>query len=714
MTQSTEKVAILYVYPNDENLHIYTQKELTDHFNGPVKKFWQEQSYGRYTCEASVFVWKLPVDSTKTDRKHGHYVVDMLKAVLPDGGNIEVPGYKPDDFARTLILLGGGVYGFGGGMGSKDLRVNGKEYKAVSVGSFTYFHPDDKHYSENLRFGYYEEGSAFRGHKSGETTGYPSLGLRGGDGTLLHEWGHGLGLSTHANYWHSEREPLYGKIYWWNKKDSLWDQDGDYGNLFDIMGGNPQYSLHINAFYKELLGWLQPSEKKTVTSSTKDIRLAPLESQETGKVKCLQYAIPANTFVRPEPFMNDADYSFYVEYRRPIGLDVHLGHEYLRGNTEGLLVCLTRRKGEGFRCSWLLDMSPDDTFYENAPAPATATDIMSNTYYRVDDHHEASLNAGRAFYDDETGFCLTNIRPDGDEGVDFDVELGKKVGVESGVHVTALFSGDGLEASGAVVLFSNNLAYKMRVEGGKAVISQCSDGSEVWSSDVGLDQVSFLDGNLAYEKGGSQVWQSDTGGHADARLVVGDDGKLRILDATGQIIWPEVDLGGGKGEKEILKKVSKEMLAKIEGQGMPLNGGDNPPNVEGSYLMNNFLLKSSLVPGDAIGAKYLDLKVTLSDQQAHEVTLAIEEGTKGDKKMDGVGSFIVGEGKDFSIAAELTYHYGEAEGKFIGIISGTMEEKGIASGHYANFCLKHDDKYNWIAVGTGRVFKDNDGFSEKS
>lgn len=538
-----EKIAILYVYPNDAASDaVYTKANLEKHMNGPIKKFWNEQSYGRYEYDLSVFVWKLPVGKNKTTAKNGHYVADMLSKVLPNGGNIKIAGYAPDQFQKTIILLGGGVFGFGGGFGSYDMKVNNKMYKKVKAGSFTYFHPKDKYFSPNLRFAYYDKGAVFKGNKNGKTIGYPEIGLIDEDGTLLHEWGHGIGLSTHANSWLSTQEPLYGDIYYWNEK-SFWNQMNDYGNPFDIMGGNPQWSLHINAFYKELMDWIKPNEKTVVKASQKNIRIHPLESQTKGISKCAQYSIPAGQFTRPKPFDNKMDYAFYMEYRQPMGLDKHLSHDYFKSNTEGLLVYMTRRKGDGFINSWLLDMSPDNILLNKPP-----TDIANNTYPIKPDDHLASLNNGKAFYDAQTAFCITNIRPEGAKGILFDIEIGKKAGVASGVYTTTVFSGQKVGATVIDRLYSPNLAYYSTIKNNYWVVLKSSDNKQVWKHNVSMNELKFTNGELIGLKNGTQVWSSKTSGHAGSKLVLENNGQLKVYSKNGKIIWPT------KKEKPTIQK----------------------------------------------------------------------------------------------------------------------------------------------------------------
>ena len=532
-----DQVAIIYVYPKDvDESKVYTKAELEQHFNGPILNFWKEQSYGRYNPTTKVFVWELPLTAQEIEEGKEHYIVDTLMKLLPNGGNFVIPGYNPSQFDMTQILMGGNVIGYGGGMGKADLKVNGTEHKALSVGSFTYGHPTSPYWIPNLRFGYYNEGAPFRGHYNGETTGYPELGLNGNDGTLLHEWGHGLGLSTHANSWRSEEEPLYGELYWSKKKD-YWAQEFDYGNLFDIMGGSPYYSLHIHSFYKELVGWLLPSEKIVVTETQRNIKLAPLESSGIGEARAAQIPV-SGSFSRPSPFNSSQDYSFYIEYRRPIGLDRHLSHEYLSSNTEGLMVYMTRRQGNGFINSWLLDMSPDNIVYDKAPS------FINTEHDNESDVHEVALLPGNTFYDKQTGWTLTNVRPDDNQGILFDAEKGEKVGVASGVYKVALFSGDSLTKGD--IIYSPDLTYTFMFQNdSNLVVRRASDERFIWGSpnggiplDVSVDKLTFNDGNLAVYAGDKMLWSSNTGNNPGARFVISNEGHPMVLSSTGEVLWP--------------------------------------------------------------------------------------------------------------------------------------------------------------------------------
>ena len=539
---SQDKVAVLYVYPNDVDASkLFTKAQLEAQFNGPVKKFWTELSYGKYNPTISIFTATLPLNSSQTVPANGSFVIDMLKKMLPDGLNI--PGYDPDQYKYAMIMLGGNIVGFSGAQNTYSLKVNGKDYPKLNLSSFSFLHPSFENLTtpRELQFAYYPSGLPFKGQDGSgtEVITYSSLGLWKVSSTVLHEWGHALGLQLHANNWRSTVEPLYGDIYWFRKNTSLWDQEGEYGNLFDIMGGGTRYSLHFNAFFKDLLGWFAPSEKIALSGNMQDVRLMPLESQEAGKAKCAVYAIPNGVFTRPPNFDNRLDYAFYLEYRQPMGFDIHLGHEYLRSNTEGLMICMTRKNNIGFWASWLLDMSPDNIVHDRSPTVINsyATDPLTGKFccQNTDDNHEASLNAGKTFYDDQIGFCLTNIRPQGINGILFDTQVGKKVGVKSGVYTTTLFPDQALTTLDT--LYSTNLQYYLSWQNGQWVMRRSADNIEVWRLPTISNKLTLIAGELVLSQNGQTVWRSATTGKPITRLWINNNGELNITDGDGKIVW---------------------------------------------------------------------------------------------------------------------------------------------------------------------------------
>lgn len=534
--KSTDKVAIVYLYPSDaEPSEIFTLDSITNHFQGTLVNFWREMSHGAYSPQITIFYKQIPLTKEFLRRSgHEHYVIDELNKSLPDNGDLAVPGYVPSDYGVTQILLGGNITGYGGGNAQEDIRVNGVLYPSQNLGSFTYGSQ-----GSFLRFGYYNPDTPFRGRANSEVMRYPELGLLDADGTLLHEWGHALGLSTHANFWRSEKEPFYGEIYY-NNSRSFWNQGYDYGNAFDLMGGNIKYSLHFNAFYQDLLGWMQPQEKVMLTSSQADVEIMPLEGNHGGK-RCAILAIDPGKLVRPDPFDPALNYSFYIEYRQPIGADKHLGHPYLQSNTEGLMINLARRKGNEFIQGALLDMSPDTIVHDKSP-----TLVVPNTIYNEDDHHECTLNKGRTFYDEQTEWTIRNVRANGLSGVRFNVEKGKKDGAKSGVYAVRMFDGDMLTNDTNIPFASEDLTLLFYIQSdGNLVSRKASDNSFVaGSAQLGIvipgqpDRLELQGGNLVAYSNGERVWHSNTGENPGAYAKLDNDGIFRVYSSSGEILFP--------------------------------------------------------------------------------------------------------------------------------------------------------------------------------
>jgi hypothetical protein len=306
------------------------------------------------------------------------------------------------------------------------------------------------------------------------------------------------------------------------------------------MGGSIKYSLHFNAFYQDLLGWMKPQEKIILTASQSGVEIKPLEGDQGAK-RCAVLAIDSGKLVRPDPFDPTMSYSFYLEYRQPIGFDKHLGHPYLQSNTEGLMINLARRKGNGFIMGALLDMSPDTIVYDKAP-----TFVVPNTIYNEDDHHECTLNKGRTFYDEQTEWTIKNVRANGQGGVLFDVEKGVKAGAKSGVYAVHMFDRDMVTNDINIPFASEDLTLLLSIQSdGNLVSRKASDNSFVagWAQ-LGImipgqpDRLELRKGNLIAYSNGERVWQSNTGEHPDAYAKLDNDGIFRVYSPSDEILFP--------------------------------------------------------------------------------------------------------------------------------------------------------------------------------
>ncbi len=168
--------------------------------------------------------------------------------------------------------------------------------------------------------------------------------------------------------------------------------------------------------------------------------------------------------------------------------------------------------------------------------------------------------------------------------------------------------------------------------------------------------------------------------------------------------------------KDINAIVPDTILTEMMNMGMPINTGNTPPKLEGTYKVSTFVLDSSNVEGDYHGKVFSDFIVTFHDFNKRKLTVEIDYDN-GPESGKGKGSFIVGKDNTFSVflkvvATQLYLFKADA----LMVFTGTLKDNGIENFKYANFMLdNHGNENNlWIENGHGRIIYDSDGFSERT
>lgn len=177
--------------------------------------------------------------------------------------------------------------------------------------------------------------------------------------TIVHELGHNFGL------YHGHAKECGSSI------------DGDsctsieYGDSVDVMGNA---KAHYTTFQKELLGWLDSSQIQTVSGS--------------GQYQIETYATASGNLPKSLKIHKSTDATtgdktwYYLEYRRPTGLDLDLG--YFMNTGDGVVV---HTGSESTRnSSYLLDMTPNSQSV---------------------DWNDPTLTEGNTFNDDGAGLSVT-------------------------------------------------------------------------------------------------------------------------------------------------------------------------------------------------------------------------------------------------------------------------------------------------------------------
>lgn len=162
--------------------------------------------------------------------------------------------------------------------------------------------------------------------------------------------------------------------------------------------------------------------------------------------------------------------------------------------------------------------------------------------------------------------------------------------------------------------------------------------------------------------------------------------------------------------------IPQELLDQIKDY-MPIYDGVNPPNVEGTFLIDPYVYVYTSDGFYEAGHQIDSYLMRFYNQNMTTNTLDYNgRHVTQDAFQNGNGVFISGTGNNFTI-------YFNTEGESYGIylktaliVSGTLTADGIANLRRAFVCIdKGDDPDgDLLDVGTFRVFKDNDELCERS
>ena len=130
------------------------------------------------------------------------------------------------------------------------------------------------------------------------------------------------------------------------------------------------------------------------------------------------------------------------------------------------------------------------------------------------------------------------------------------------------------------------------------------------------------------------------------------------------------------------------------------------------FFISPLLLVSSTIETDSPGEKYRDYTYSFANQNNYNLT--IEVTSQSDISLgEGTGGFIVGEDGRFTIFVENNRTDSDGWAKTAEVISGELTAYGIKNLELALVMLEKSGS-GYINVGDGRMFRDGDGFSEKT
>lgn len=161
--------------------------------------------------------------------------------------------------------------------------------------------------------------------------------------------------------------------------------------------------------------------------------------------------------------------------------------------------------------------------------------------------------------------------------------------------------------------------------------------------------------------------------------------------------------------------IPDEILAKIKENGQPIYEGLTPPDVTGKYRISPLILQSSNFDDVAPGRSFSDEIVAFTDYDPGTLTLKVNS-EQANTTGEGFGSFIAGEDNNFTIYVRID-RVDENGHKTLStdVYSGTLSSNGITDLYRSAFMVDDggDPDDDLIENGEGRLFRDDDGFSEK-
>jgi hypothetical protein len=177
--------------------------------------------------------------------------------------------------------------------------------------------------------------------------------------------------------------------------------------------------------------------------------------------------------------------------------------------------------------------------------------------------------------------------------------------------------------------------------------------------------------------------------------------------------------------EDINELVPPDILEKLRDElGIPIYGGNTPPNIEGTYLASP-MRKVRTNYNESIFANYgYDIEHTFYNQDAGNLTVHVNRlffnlfgfVDNSNAREEGVGAFIVGHDNVFSIFIQTDYVKDNGYKCLdANVISGELVDGGIRNLQEASIVVDdYGDPGNiFLEIGQGRVMGDKDGFSPK-
>jgi len=194
---------------------------------------------------------------------------------------------------------------------------------------------------------------------------------------------------------------------------------------------------------------------------------------------------------------------------------------------------------------------------------------------------------------------------------------------------------------------------------------------------------------------------------------------LSIVSCTkdSHEILPINNLEDNGFSTEINNLVPDSIITIMENLGMPIYRGGNPPLLNAGYLTEPLTLMATNRSSDNIGQIFEDYVWTFSNCNLEDLTVVVDYQSDSGDLGNGVGSFISGEGNEFTVFVEAINIDNDtgSEASVLYCLSGTLGADSITDFYLCLIMLDDNgDPFDtYIEVGQGRVIIDGDSVSPK-
>ena len=167
--------------------------------------------------------------------------------------------------------------------------------------------------------------------------------------------------------------------------------------------------------------------------------------------------------------------------------------------------------------------------------------------------------------------------------------------------------------------------------------------------------------------------------------------------------------------------VPPALLDTLKKKGMTIHEGQVPPNLEGIFHESPNVLMSQAFPGDyPVGELFADYHYRFYGQNTKTGAINLDyKSLPEEDSLDftvGKGAYVAGAGNFFTLFAESKGESYRIPYSSLTVISGEITPQGIRN-FQLGFIMKSKDgdldNVQILGVGQGRVFKDEDGITER-